>query len=142
MNLNSVLFMLLGAALVAVGVLSAALADRIRGLRGSREVAPRERASRAPAPPATHSSRTVIPVVESAELFRTPTPPAKPQRRVEPKPQSNVDGADDVIAALVASGYKKPIATEATWACSPAERATVEGWTASALRRCARGALS
>jgi hypothetical protein len=138
MNLNNVLFMLLGAALVAVGVLAAALAERLRGLRGTREVAPRERPSRAPA---AHSARTAIPVVETAELFRAPTPP-KPQRRVEPKPQPSADGADDVIAALVASGYKKPIATEATWACSIAERATVEGWTASALRRCARGGMS
>jgi hypothetical protein len=138
MTLNSVLFMLLGAALVAVGVLASALADRIRGLRSARETSPqRERPSRATSAPA----RTAIPVVELPQS--TPVvPPAKPQRRVEPKPQSSTDGADDVIAALVASGYKKPIATEATWACDAAERATVERWTAAALRRCARGAMS
>jgi hypothetical protein len=131
--MQNTLSMLLGAALVAVGVLVAALADRIRATRAAREQVPRERA------PRVQQSPAAIPVVEPAELPRTPpVPPAKPQRRVEPKPQLNTDGADDVIAALVASGYKKPIATEATWACSVAERATIEGWTASALRRCAR----
>lgn len=136
--MQNTLFMLLGAALVAVGVLAAALADRIRGLRVSRDAAPRERASRAPSTPA-HSARTAIPVIESAEL--PPTPPKQPKLpRTAPK-DASADG-DDVIAALIASGYKKPIATEATWACSAAERATVEGWTASALRRCARGGMS
>ena len=130
------LSMLLGAALVALGVLAAALADRIRGLRVSRRDAePRERATRAPSVPAPpvpmHAARTTIPVVEAAE------PPKQPKA-----PKIANDGGDDVIAALVAAGYKKPIATEATWACSAAERATVEGWTASALRKCARGGMS
>jgi hypothetical protein len=142
MNLNSVLFMLLGAALVAVGVLAAALADRIRGQLPVREAAPRERASRTPSPQPTKSPATQHAVIPVVELPRAPVvPPAKPQRRVEPK-QPSADGADDVIAALVASGFKKPIATEATWACSVAERATVEDWMAAALRRCARGAMS
>jgi len=138
MQLNNVLLMLLGAALVAVGVLASALADRIRDLRGVRETSSqRERPSRAATVPAAQPSRAVISVIEPAEL-----PPAKPQRRVEPKPQPGADGGDDVIAALVASGHKRPIATEATWACSAAERATVETWTASALRRCARRGMS
>jgi len=126
------LSMLFGAALVALGVLAAALADRIRGLRISREAASRERTSR------THSAPAVIPVVELH-------PPAatKPRQPREPKAApTSTDGADDVIAALIGAGYKKPIATEATWACSAADRATVEGWTASALRRCARGGMS
>ena len=141
------LSMLFGAALVALGVLAAALADRIRGLRVSRRDAePRERATRAPSVPAPsvptqgrtpvpmHAARTSIPVVEM--------PPKQPRvPRPEPKVTAT-EGGDDVIAALVAAGYKKPIATEATWACSAAERATVEGWTASALRRCARGGMS
>jgi hypothetical protein len=127
------LSMLFGAALVALGVLAAALADRIRGLRISREAASRERPSRAQSAPA------VIPVVE---LHPTPTA-TKPRQSREPKAaQTSTDGADDVIAALIGAGYKKPIATEATWACNAAERATVEGWTASALRRCARGGMS
>jgi hypothetical protein len=119
MNLHDVLLMLLGAALVAVGVLAAAIADRLRGLRVTREAAPRERPIRAQVPLAT--------VVEPART--------RPSRAA-------TEGGEDVIAALVASGYKRPAATEATWACTAAERATVEGWTASALRRCARGGMS
>jgi hypothetical protein len=134
MQLSNVLFMLLGAALVAIGVLATALADRIRGGKFVRDVPQqRERPSRAHSAP-------VIPVVEPAEL---PRPAAKPQRpRPEPKPVAATEGGEDVIAALVASGYKKPIATEQTWACTAAERATIEGWTAAALRRCARGGMS
>jgi hypothetical protein len=139
-QLNNILFMLLGAALVAVGVLSSALADRIRGIKLVREVQSRERASRA------QSVAAAIPVVAPAELLRAAPPfaAAKPPRvpRAESKPVAATDGGEDVIAALIGAGYKKPIATEATWACTAVERATVESWTASALRRCARGALS
>jgi hypothetical protein len=134
--MQNTLYMLLGAALVALGVLAAALADRIRGLRVSRETAPRERASRATSVPA-QQERQAIPVVE---LPRATMPKQPKAPRTEPKVAN--DGGDDVIAALVAAGYKKPTATEATWACSAGERATVEGWTASALRRCARGGMS
>ena len=129
--MQNTLFMLLGAALVALGVLAAAAADRIR-LRISREPAPRERTSRAPSVPA-QQERQAIPVVElpRATLPKQPKAPKAPS-----------DGSDDVIAALVATGFKKPVASEAAWACSAAERATVESWTAAALRRCARGGMS
>jgi hypothetical protein len=124
------LSMLFGAALVALGVLAAALADRIRGLRVTRRDAePRERARREPSVPIQQA----IPVVETVKQPRAP--------RVEPKVARD-EGGDDVIAALVASGFKKPVATEAAWACSAAERTTVEVWTACALRRCARGGMS
>jgi hypothetical protein len=128
---TAALELLLGAALVAIGVLAAALADRIRGHRPAREVtAPR--ASR-PAAPAADPIR----VVEPADLLPRP---AAPKRRAEsPKAQ---DGADEVIAALVAAGYKRPIATEAVWSCGPDDRASVEDWTRAALRRCARGGMS
>ena len=139
MSLNSVLLMLFGAALVAIGVLASALADRVRGLKVSREVAPRERAARAQSAPA------VITVVEAVEQPRSaPATPAKQPRvpRAESTPAAAPEGGEDVIAALVAAGYKKPLASEATWACGAAERSTVEAWVASALRRCARGGLS
>jgi len=128
MQLSNVLPTLLGAALVAIGVLAAALADRIRGVRPAREPVPASRAARAP--------RAAIEVVEPE-----PTPAPKPERAIREKPKAQ-DGAEDVIAALVGAGYKKPIATEATWACSQAERATIEDWTRAALRRCARGGMS
>lgn len=143
MSLNSVLTMLLGAALVAVGVLASALADRIRGLKLAREtrqqaLEPRERAPRVPSP--------AISVVEpTAEVPRTtPVAHAKTPRaaRPESRPSASTEGGEEVIAALVAAGYKRPIATEATWGCTAAERATVEGWAACALRRCARGGMS
>lgn len=137
MTLSNVLLMLLGAALVAIGVLAAALADRIRGLR-----APRER----------HA-------IEVDDFdFDLPPPPAKPKvrRHASPSPADTIfvpDApapalgkdkqqsavADEVVAALVAAGYKKAVATEAVWSCGHAERATVETWAATALRRCARG---
>jgi hypothetical protein len=127
MTLNSVLFMLFGAALVAGGVLASALADRIRNLRVMREAAPRQ--SRAPSAPIT--------IEEPAELPRPKLP-----RTPQPKPSLATEGGEDVIAALIASGFKKPIATEAAWACTAPERATVETWTMHALRRCARGGMS
>lgn len=121
-----VLHMLFGAALVASGVFAAALADRIRGLRVSRELPIRARA------------RTIS---ESREL------PTRPIEVVEPKPVKDAaqrldSTANDVIAALVAAGYKKAIAAEAAWSCTAAERATIENWTRAALRRCARGGMS
>lgn len=131
MSLSSVLTMLLGAALVAIGVLAAALADRVRGLRIAREGQPRERASRA---------RAEIPVVESADLPRATPAPARTPRAPQ-GPAAAPEGGEEVIAALVASGYKRPIATEAAWACTAAERATIEGWAVAALRR-ARGGMS
>jgi hypothetical protein len=132
---TSVLYMLLGAALVAVGVLASALADRIRGLRSSREQpvrAPREKTATAP-------QRSAIAVVEPAEVLRSA--PIKPRTARAEQKSTSTEGGDDVIAALVGSGFKKATAAEATWACTAAERTTIEGWTAAALRR-ARGGLS
>lgn len=139
MSLNSVLTMLLGAALVAVGVLASALADRIRNLKIARET---QQAPQQPRAARTQSTPTAIPVVVAPA--EPDVPPAKPSRatRAESKPAADTEGGNDVIAALVAAGYKKPIATEATWACGQGERASIEGWTAAALRRCARGGLS
>ena len=119
---TTVLGMLFGATLVAIGVLAAALANRIRGLRATRQADRAPRSARpAPAP---------IEVVE-AELVP------------EPARGSGIrDMAKDVVAALVASGYKKLIATAAVDACTSAERATIEQWTRAALRRAARGGLS
>ena len=140
--MQNTVYMLFGAALVCLGILASALADRIRGLRVSRdsrevgrESTARERGSRAVAASAT---RGPIQVVEAAE---PPRKPAVTRRAAETKTQAE-EGGDDVIAALVGSGYKKAQATEATWACTPSERATVEHWTAAALRRCARGGMS
>lgn len=127
--LTDLLHVLLGAALVSIGVLASAAADRIRGLRISRETGPR---------------RAIPVVVEPAER-ETPAvkaPPRAPRAEPRARPSAGSEGGDEVISALVAAGYKKPVATDATWACSAAERVTIESWVASALRRCARGAMS
>lgn len=131
MTATDAVHILFGAALVAIGVLASALADRIRGLRIARESA-RERTGRhQSAPPA-------IPVVDPSELLRAAPGPKPRAARPETKDASNV--GEDVITALVAAGYKKAIATEAAWACNLTERSTIESWTAAALRRCGRGA--
>lgn len=135
---SDVLYMLLGAGLVSIGFLGAALAERIRGNRAEHATIAQEPAARAPSNRRvrSHRARTAIPVVAPADLLdQAPPEPVVSAEFTE-------DGGDDVIAALVATGYKKAIATEATWACSAAERATIEIWTASALRRCARGGMS
>jgi Holliday junction resolvasome RuvABC DNA-binding subunit len=49
---------------------------------------------------------------------------------------------ENVISALVAAGYKRTMAAEATWACDKTERASIGAWTAAALRRCAPGGVS
>jgi hypothetical protein len=115
---TSLLHMLLGAALIVIGVLTAALADRIRGLRASREIAPRARPA-------------VIPMIKDVEQGHTKVTTARTGRYA--------DDPEDVITVLVTAGYTKQIATEATRACSGVERATIEGWTRAALRRCTRG---
>jgi len=107
---SPILNMLLGAALVVIGVLVTALADHIRG----RKTAPCK-PKRSPG----------IPPVESSPQ-RTPV-----------EPLDDPTDAQVVIVALIAAGYKKQIASQAAWACSGGERATVEDWTRAALRRCA-----
>lgn len=131
MAASNILFMLLGAAIVYVAVLASALADRIRGLRVSREAAPRERATRSVSTP-------VLTAVEPAEPLRTP----KLRVSREPPKVQHDDNADIVIEALIATKHKKAVVLDAVWACSPSERVTVEEWTRAALRRCVRGAAA
>lgn len=112
--------MLLGAALVALGVLAAALADRIRALT------PRGAVPRAEIAPGTP---TIDATAEPAPIKIRAT-------RAETKIQ-HYNSSEDVVAALVAAGYKKAFAAEAAKSCSGSERATIEDWTRAALRRCA-----
>lgn len=148
--LSNVLFILLGASLVAVGVLTAALAERLRGNAPTEEKRPRavrtvvaESTETPRTPSVTRSVREVTPLVTPpttvAEMSRTPT--VTRATRAETKIASHGPG-ENVISALVAAGYKRPMATEATWACDKAERASIGTWTAAALRRCAPGGVS
>jgi hypothetical protein len=141
--LSNILFILLGAGLVSVGFLGAALAERLRSSRetarcagcgrdqdanAARNLLHRRDLSRGPVPP--------IAAVEPAAVLRQVTVTTRtPRARTEPKVTPGDEGGEDVVAALVAAGYKKSIAAEATWACTTAERVTIEGWTAVALRR-------
>jgi len=126
---TAILNMLFGATLVAIGVIAAALADRIRGVRLVRERP-------------TAGTRATTPA-RAADVVAPESERVKPERARVPRSEEKMGQmADDVIAALVAAGYKKPIAAEATWGCSVAERATVEIWAAAALRRSARGGMS
>jgi hypothetical protein len=145
MQLSNILFMLLGAALVAIGVLSSALADRIRGIKLVREAQPRERASRGQtlvvaAVDAAVARAADAPVATPAELPRATTAKTQaPRSRADLKPGAVTDGGEDVIAALVGAGYKKSLANDATWACTLSERVTIENWTRAALQRCIKG---
>ena len=101
--------MLFGAALVALGVLVGAIADRIRGNR-------RERAQRAP--------RLVGDGTATNPL------------RVE-STSAHDAMAKDVIATIVAAGYPRKLAAEAVHACSGSQTSTIESWVRAALKRCA-----
>ncbi len=135
MQLGNVLFVLLGAGLVSIGVLTTAIADRIRGICPRRaHTAVRESAPRAVTP---RAARLPIEVVDLA-----PTPSPRPKAK-PPSTESKMPAmADEVIAALVDAGYKKSLATDAAKNCSQAERATIESWMCAALRHCTRGGMS
>jgi hypothetical protein len=145
------LHILLGAALVALGVIAAAVADRIRGLRVNRPTTRREAIANAdaievvaaPAVPKTRRQQYVDRDVGGGLIVgRTHVPFVRVATGESPLQVKMDQDASEVIAALVAAGYKKAIATEATWGCGAAERATIEVWVAAALRRCARGGAS
>ena len=151
--LNNALFLLLGAGLMAIGVLAAALAERIRGFRPMETDRPEAQERRAPRP-------SIITIADAPEMPRSPTITRAPARSQTASDSTEMSRSptvtrasraaraatpnlgDDVIAALVTTGYKRPIATQATWACDEAERMTIELWTAAALRRCGQSSLS
>ena len=113
--MNDVLHMLLGALLVCLGILTAALADRLRQLRGTRRNNPS----------IMSLDNTGAVIRESQRSARKPATPAR------------APGSEDVIAALQGAGYKKAVATQAVLACTEREQLTPESWMEAALRRCA-----
>jgi Holliday junction resolvase RuvA-like protein len=130
-NMNDLLHILLGAALICLGVLTGAIADRIRGVvRARRE----------------HRDTMAAPAgVRREQRDATPVPAARPAKRGEQwmspagraAEQENID-REVVSAALVSAGYSKKVAEEAISACAARERETIETWTRAALRRCMR----
>ncbi len=137
------LYMLLGAALVAIGVLAAALAERIRGHRGSHAATSSPRESRPSTVPVATPVISAVESVGSAVRQSTAAPVVslKPPRALRAGTEGT-EGADDVIAALVRAGYKKARADDAVRACRADERATIEDWTRAALRRCVTGGMA
>lgn len=103
--MNDVVNLLLGATLVVIGVVAAALADRIRGVRSTRESGPRAAS------------------IGSKAVASRDTPIA-----------ANDVVRQEVIGALVAAGYPKRVAGAATAGCAPEQRTTAEAWTRAALR--------
>jgi hypothetical protein len=125
--LVDLLYVMIGGVLVTLGVIASALSDRIRGLRTQRVQA---------------TARRPI-EVEVIEPEVVVSPRAARQSPKAPGETRAANGAaDDVIAALVAAGYKAPVAREAVWGCTAPERETIESWTASALRRAMKGGMS
>lgn len=151
MTLANFLHMLLGAGLVAFGVLAHAAAMRL-----SRDASlPSYRDGLAPVPvPAPSRANRKVPtprrrtesVVPDAVLPATATAP--PRAKVANVRPASVASdavakddamAKDVIAALVSAGYRKSAAAAAVFAVPPSECTTLESWTVAALRCCARG---
>lgn len=136
---------LLGAALVTIGILAAAIADRIRGVRGTSVYTATQPRSAVPVHAAVRVTAPAKPRRARASVPRTSSSPSSAERTVSTDAvdaNGHSTTADEVIAALVAFGHPKPLATEAVRGCGQTERETVESWTLAALRRCARGVVS
>ena len=109
MIMHDLVTLLIGAALVMIGVLTSAVADRVRRIKAparDRRAIDRDHAV---------ASRTAnVPRTIADERLRA-----------------------DVIRALMTSGYQRTEALEAVDACAGSERATIESWTRAGLRRLA-----
>lgn len=136
MTLIDLMFILLGAGLLSLGVLSGALADRIRGIRLMRAVTREARET-----PPREAQRVREPAEQPKRAERVPPTPAASPPRGTPIPH-NAGMAADVIAALVNAGYRKSAAAQAASACTPSEQMSLSGWVLAALRRCSRSEVS
>lgn len=143
MTLANVGFMLLGALLLAGGVLVSSLADRIRGLRAQHRDQQQSRAPRkAAAPKAVPSDYD-----PSDTIFVPDEDPAATRRGDRPLSRAKIAPVDtgmaaDVVNALVAAGYNKRVAASAAAACDVSERGSLADWTRAALRRSHEGVAS
>lgn len=126
--LHDILTLLLGAALVSIGVLAGGLADRIRGMRferrmGAAPMLPRPAATTAKTPRAArapHAQRQSIPLAESGSKKL----------------------GEGVMAFLTNAGYTKSEAAMAVSSTPDSERNTMESWMRAALTKLnSRGCL-
>src|SRR4029077_12702423 len=110
-------------------------ADRIRGIKAWRVASePRLAQERAAAPRES--------AIAKGQQHIEGTRPKPEPWNVTLKPHVQRAMSEEVIAALVAAGYKKATASEAAFLCTENERASIESWTRAALRNCAQGASS
>lgn len=131
MSPTDFLYMLLGAMLVAIGVVAGAVADRIRHRTiVHRDIKPENTI------PTARARRAPAPVEPKPEVIRLVSDP------VEPRVSLDAIMAKDVTAALTSAGYPKKRAADAVAACMPSERVSLEAWTAAALRRARNGATA
>lgn len=107
-------YMLVGAGLVVLGVLTGALADRIRGIKAQR----------------------------GAKFWNEPGMPRKPQRDTAPGNPTEIALSRDVTAALVQAGYSKREAVEAVGNVPSSACSTLESWTRAALKKLASQSAS
>lgn len=120
--LHDLLTLLIGAALVSIGVVAGGVADRIRGLRMER---------RAVAPYLPRASTTAK-VVRAA----APTPPATPRAvraRAPSEPDTSKQMGETVIGLLVNTGYKKAESAMAVASVPDIQRVTLDAWVRAAI---------
>lgn len=113
--MNDLRSMLLGAALVAIGVLVSALADRIRGNAKTARHLPQARET---APRAKRDAGCLAPTSADAAMDA------------------------DAISALCNMGYSRKAAAAAVAECSGAQRSTLESLIRACLRKVETGARS
>jgi hypothetical protein len=106
--------MCIGALMVAIGVLAAAAADRIRGVTIS---APKRKTTDAVACERSPRSGADSSVTDAHKRLRA-----------------------DVIRALTQSGYSHAVAVEAVDDCKGSEQSSLESWIRAALKRAMAGA--
>lgn len=128
--MQSATSMLLGAALVAVGVLVSALADRIRGIRADR----REQSSRAPRASSTRAPATPAQWHDGYSAQHDNIPVATP---MAPK-MADDPRMDDVVSALVDAGFKRPAAAKAAASVDMIDRSDLATWMQAAFRQAGR----
>jgi RuvA, C-terminal domain len=117
----SVACMLLGGALVVLGVLAGGIADRIR--YGAQQHVMR------------NTSAPERETTDAVARGRSLRGRSSRSGATLPTTSTHERMARDVAAALVSSGYSKTEATKAVGACAGAECATLESWVRAALRR-------
>jgi hypothetical protein len=126
--MNDLIHIMLGAALVSVGVLSAALADRIRGIRFTRERPSRDRDREQHDREQRQNADNVRQLRSSKRSLQSvPTVPTT---------SAHLAMARDVTAALIKSGYSKTEAAKAVAGCGGNECSTLESWIRAALKQC------